>query len=77
VSRLAQADGAEPATLTLMGGPVDPRRGPTTLDRVAATLSLPWLEATAIDVVPSGYAGAGRRIYPGFLQYPALVAAQP
>lgn len=77
VSRVAQADGAEPATLTLIGGPIDARLGPTTLDRVAATLSLPWLEATAIDVVPSGYAGAGRRIYPGFLQYPALVAAQP
>lgn len=77
VSRVAHADGAEPATLTLMGGPIDPRLGPTTLDRVAATLSLPWLEATAIDVVPSGYAGAGRRIYPGFLQYPALIAAQP
>lgn len=74
---LASAGDAEPRTLMLMGGPVDPRLDPTALGRIAACLSLQWLETMAIDAVPAGYPGAGRRVYPGFLQYPALVAAQP
>lgn len=77
VARLAQRGVEEPATLTLLGGPIDARLCPTALERVAATLSPTWLDASAIGVVPDGYAGAGRRVYPGFLQYPTLVAAQP
>jgi poly(3-hydroxybutyrate) depolymerase len=76
-ARVAAGGGPEPRTLTLMGGPVDARLSPTALDRMAAGLSLPWLDAVAIGPVPGGYGGAGRRVYPGFLQYPALVAAQP
>ncbi|TWG79309.1 poly(3-hydroxybutyrate) depolymerase [Cupriavidus gilardii J11] len=77
VARRAQRGGQEPRTLTLLGGPIDARLAPTALERVAATLSPTWLDASAIGVVPEGYAGAGRRVYPGFLQYPTLVAAQP
>jgi poly(3-hydroxybutyrate) depolymerase len=76
-ARLASAGEPEPRSLTLVGGPVDARLSPTALNRMAVGLWLPWLDATAIDAVPPGYAGAGRRVYPGFLQYPTLVAAQP
>lgn len=77
VSRLAEEGAGEPRTLTLIGGPLDVRLAPTMLDRMAARLSLTWVDAAAIDVVPPGFPGAGRRVYPGFLQYPALIATHP
>lgn len=77
VALMAAAEELEPRSLTLIGGPIDARLSPTSLERVAASVSAPWLDANAIDVVPEGYPGAGRRVYPGFLQYPTLVAAQP
>ncbi|MBY4945760.1 polyhydroxyalkanoate depolymerase [Cupriavidus respiraculi] len=77
VSRLANAGEEEARTLTLIGGPVDARLSPTALNRMAVSMWLPWLDASAIGTVPAGYAGAGRRVYPGFLQYPSLVAAHP
>lgn len=77
VSRLATAGQEEPRSLTLVAGPIDARLSPTALNRMAAGVWLPWLDASVIDAVPPGYAGAGRRVYPGFLQYPTLVAAHP
>ncbi len=77
VSRLASAGHGEPRSVTLVGGPVDARLSPTALNRMAAGVWLPWLDASALDAVPRGYAGAGRKVYPGFLQYPTLVAAHP
>ena len=66
---LAQAgDAAQPRTLTLMGGPIDTRVAPTQVSRFAEAHSLPWLERHVIGVVPMRYAGAFRRVYPGFLQ---------
>jgi poly(3-hydroxybutyrate) depolymerase len=66
---LAQAgDAAQPRTLTLMGGPIDTRIAPTQVSRFAETHSLPWLERNVIGVVPMRYAGAFRRVYPGFMQ---------
>lgn len=73
----ASADGLAPLSVTLMGGPIDPRLHPTTIDRVAATHDIDWFRRTVIDVVPPSYAGAGRRIYPGYLQHAAIVAAHP
>ncbi len=66
-----------PISVTLMGGPIDTRLNPTAVDRLAATHSLDWFRATVIDTVPAGYRGAGRRIYPGYLQHAAIVAAHP
>jgi poly(3-hydroxybutyrate) depolymerase len=66
---LAQAgDTAQPRTLTLMGGPIDTRVAPTRVSRFAEAHSLAWLERHVIGVVPMRYAGAFRRVYPGFLQ---------
>ena len=66
---LAQAgDAAQPQTLTLMGGPIDTRIAPTQVSRFAEAHSLQWLERNVIGVVPMRYAGAFRRVYPGFLQ---------
>jgi poly(3-hydroxybutyrate) depolymerase len=66
---LAQGgEAAQPQTLTLMGGPIDTRIAPTQVSRFAEAHSLQWLERNVIGVVPMRYAGAFRRVYPGFLQ---------
>jgi poly(3-hydroxybutyrate) depolymerase len=66
---LAQAgDAAQPQTLTLMGGPIDARIAPTQVSQFAEAHSLQWLERNVIGVVPMRYAGAFRRVYPGFMQ---------
>jgi polyhydroxyalkanoate depolymerase len=71
---LAQDDHpAAPASLTLMAGPVDTRINPTKVNELATSHSLDWFERELIDVVPGRYAGAGRKVYPGFLQMSAFV----
>ena len=57
-----------PATLTMMGGPVDTREAPTSVNDLAMQRPLAWFQQTVIATVPLQYPGAGRRVYPGFLQ---------
>lgn len=57
-----------PASLTMMGGPVDTREGPTQVNSLAIKRPLAWFEQNVIASVPMYYPGAGRRVYPGFLQ---------
>ena len=64
----ADNDPAQPRTMTLMGGPIDPRVNPTTPNRLATSRSLAWFERTVIATVPPRFGGAFRRVYPGFLQ---------
>ncbi len=70
-------DPATPRTLTLMAGPVDCRVNPTSVNRLATTRPLSWFEQTVISRVPARYAGAGRPVYPGFLQLGAFMALNP
>ena len=67
-------DPATPRTLTLMAGPVDCRVNPTAVNRAATRRPLSWFERTVITTVPLRYSGAGRRVYPGFLQLGAFVS---
>lgn len=57
-----------PASLTMMGGPVDTREAPTSVNDVAVTRPHSWFRHNVIATVPLGYPGAGRKVYPGFLQ---------
>jgi poly(3-hydroxybutyrate) depolymerase len=57
-----------PATLTLMGGPIDTREAPTSVNDVAVQNPLSWFTNNVIATVPLMHPGAGRRVYPGFLQ---------
>jgi poly(3-hydroxybutyrate) depolymerase len=69
VSLLAMAkDPCQPASMVLMGGPIDPAANPTEVNRFAEAHSLAWFERTVITTVPARYPGAFRRVYPGFLQ---------
>ena len=65
---LVAADDLAPRSLSLLGGPVDPRRNPTALDRTLALIPPSLLEAQLLSVVPPRFPGRGRRVYPGVLQ---------
>ena len=57
-----------PKTLTMMGGPIDTRKAPTAVNTLATQRPFGWFEQNVIATVPMIYPGAGRKVYPGFLQ---------
>jgi poly(3-hydroxybutyrate) depolymerase len=57
-----------PRTLTLMGGPIDTREAPTAVNTLATQRPHVWFQQNVIATVPYSYPGAGRKVYPGFLQ---------
>ena len=65
-----EADGMPgvPTSMTLMGGPIDPRRSPTAVNCLAAERGSEWFKRNCITVVPPGYPGTWREVYPGFFQ---------
>lgn len=75
VSIMAQDnDPCQPCTLTLMGGPVDVRVSPTVVNELANEKPIQWFKDNLITSVPWRYAGAGRRVYPSFLQLTAFMS---
>ncbi|MEX0759408.1 MAG: polyhydroxyalkanoate depolymerase [Tistlia sp.] len=78
VSLLAQAeDPAQPRTMTLMGGPVDASAAPTEVTRFAESRPLSWFQKNLLTKVPAIYPGAGREVYPGFLQLGGFISMNP
>ena len=75
VAQMAQARSpAQPASMTLMAGPIDTRLSPTTVNQLAKSKPIEWFESNLIATVPGRYGGAGRRVYPGFMQLTAFVS---
>src|SRR5690606_7660304 len=64
----ARNDACVPASLVLMGGPIDTRRNPTAVNRLAEERGTGWFRHNAITTVPFPYPGMLREVYPGFLQ---------
>ena len=64
----AQQHPCRPRTLTMMGGPIDTREAPTQVNTLATERPHDWFVHNVIASVPPYYPGAGRRVYPGFLQ---------
>ena len=64
---------ATPLSMTLMAGPVDTRINPTKVNDLAKSHPIEWFEKELIATVPARYAGAGRRVYPGFMQLTAFM----
>ena len=78
ISLMAQVnDPVFPATMTMMGGPIDTRNSPTSVNAFAKKHSIGWFERNVIQRVPAKYPGYTRRVYPGFLQYMGFVAMNP
>jgi poly(3-hydroxybutyrate) depolymerase len=70
----AADDPARPASITLIGGPIDTREAPTEVNGFAKRHSLDWFRRRVIHSVPFGNAGFLRRVYPGFLQLAGFMA---
>jgi poly(3-hydroxybutyrate) depolymerase len=64
----ARNDPLAPATLTLMGGPIDTRRNPTAVNNLAAQKPIDWFKRNVISPVPFPNPGFMRPVYPGFVQ---------
>jgi poly(3-hydroxybutyrate) depolymerase len=77
VSLLASRGEPTPRTMTMMGGPIDARKSPTAVNNLAMNKSHAWFENNVIFRVPQNFPGAGRRVYPGFLQHTGFVAMNP
>lgn len=67
-------DPLQPRSMTLMGGPVDVREAPTSVNHLATSKPMAWFEDNLISTVPWRHAGAGRKVYPGFLQLTAFMS---
>jgi poly(3-hydroxybutyrate) depolymerase len=63
-----RGDPAVPASMTLMGGPIDTRRNPTVVNQLAVERGIDWFKRNVIVRVPLPHAGFMREVYPGFLQ---------
>lgn len=70
----AQNDPNVPRSMTLMGGPIDTRRAPTAVNKVAHDRGIEWFKRNCIVRVPLAYPGAFREVYPGFMQLSGFMA---
>ncbi|WP_337178814.1 polyhydroxyalkanoate depolymerase [Hydrogenophaga borbori] len=77
VSLMASRGEKVPLSMTMMGGPIDARKSPTAVNNLAMQRSHEWFENNVIYRVPEKFPGAGRRVYPGFLQHSGFVAMNP
>ncbi|MFC5523729.1 polyhydroxyalkanoate depolymerase [Polaromonas jejuensis] len=77
ISLMASRGESTPLSMTMMGGPIDARKSPTAVNNLAMNKSYEWFENNVIYRVPSSFPGAGRRVYPGFLQHSGFVAMNP
>ncbi|MBV9078805.1 MAG: polyhydroxyalkanoate depolymerase [Methylobacteriaceae bacterium] len=75
VARLeAEHSPAVPRSLIMMGGPIDTRRSPTEVNKLAERRGVEWFRGNCIHTVPVGYPGVFRQVYPGFLQLSGFMA---
>jgi poly(3-hydroxybutyrate) depolymerase len=65
---------ATPASMILMGSPIDTRLNPTQPNDYATSRPLSWFQNHVIMRVPPNYPGAGRAVYPGFVQLSGFLA---
>ncbi len=77
VSLMASRGETTPLSMTMMGGPIDARKSPTAVNNLAMNKSHSWFENNVIFRVPQNFPGAGRAVYPGFLQHTGFVAMNP
>jgi len=73
----ADAHPAPPTTLTIMAGPIDARESPTEVNDFAVKHPMDWFESIMVDRVPANHPGAGREVYPGFVQLTAFMGMNP
>ncbi len=77
LSLMAAGGEAPPLSMTMMGGPIDTRKNPTSVNAFAMDQRLGWFEENVIHTVPAKYPGYLRRVCPGFLQLAGFVSMNP
>ena len=77
ISLMAASSEALPTSMTMMGGPIDTSKSPTSVNDFAMVRPISWFEQNVIQRVPVKYPGAMRRVYPGFLQLSGFIAMNP
>ena len=77
ISLMAARGEALPTSMTMMGGPIDASKSPTSVNDFAMVRPISWFEQNVIQRVPVKYPGAMRRVYPGFLQLSGFIAMNP
>ena len=70
----AEDPDAQPRSLTLIGGPIDPDAAKTDVTDFGRTVTMGQLEQLAIQRVGFKYAGVGRLVYPGMLQLASFMS---
>ncbi len=65
---------AQPRSLTLIGGPVDPDAAPTEVTDFGRRVTMGQLQQTMIQRVGFKYEGVGRKVYPGLLQLQSFMS---
>jgi poly(3-hydroxybutyrate) depolymerase len=66
-----------PASLTLMAGPMDTRVNPNVINKMTNHVPLKLFKLNNVKTVPPGFAGRGRRVYPGFYQLMNFLLLNP
>lgn len=69
--------GLLPTSFTVMGSPINVRCSPTAVNQYANQYNEDWFEKTALSIVPEGYPGERRLVYPGFMQLAAFLSMNP
>ncbi|CAN5525737.1 polyhydroxyalkanoate depolymerase [soil metagenome] len=77
ISLMASRGEKTPLSMIMMGGPIDARMSPTSVNNLATNKPFEWFENNVIYRVPANFPGKGRRVYPGFLQHTGFVAMNP
>jgi len=67
-------DNCLPASLTMIGGPIDTRKSPTQVNKLAMEHPIEWFERNVVVQVPPPYPGVFRKVYPGFIQLTNFIA---
>jgi poly(3-hydroxybutyrate) depolymerase len=70
----AADDPRTPISMTLMGGPIDTRKSPTAVNKLAKERGMAWFQKNCIFKVPFPNPGFYRDVYPGFLQLSGFMA---
>jgi polyhydroxyalkanoate depolymerase len=71
----AETRGAvQPRTMSLLAGPIDTRINPTKVNELAVSRPIEWFANNVVTIVPGRFPGAGRRVYPGFMQLTAFMS---
>lgn len=70
-------DPAQARSMIMVGGPIDARKSPTSVNNFGTKYDIDWFERNVISMVPYPYKGMGRMVYPGFLQHFGFVSMNP